>query len=67
MNIVEGQIFDEEELFEILRADFSIGSGAITELYDEKVTPTESYYHMVFGSGIKSCICIRIWDDSNGT
>ena len=35
--------------------------------YDEKVTPTESYYHMVFGSGIKSCICIRIWDDSNGT
>lgn len=39
MNIVEGQIFDEEELFEILRADFSIGSGAITELYDEKVTP----------------------------
>ena len=39
MNIVEGQMFNEEELFEILRADFSIGSGAITELYDEKVTP----------------------------
>lgn len=39
MNIVEGQMFDEDELFEILRADFSIGSGAITELYDEKVTP----------------------------
>jgi hypothetical protein len=36
MNIVEGQMFDEEELFEILRADFSIGSGAITELYDRK-------------------------------
>ena len=32
MNIVEGQMFNEEELFEILRADFSIGSGAITEL-----------------------------------
>ena len=39
MNIVEGQMFDAEELFEILRADFSIGSGAITELYDENVTP----------------------------
>jgi hypothetical protein len=39
MNIVEGQMFNEEELFEILRADFSIGSGSITELYDEKVTP----------------------------
>lgn len=39
MNIVEGQMFDEDELFEILRADFSIGSGAITELYDENVTP----------------------------
>lgn len=39
MNIVEGQMFDENELFEILRADFSIGSGAITELYDENVTP----------------------------
>lgn len=39
MNIVEGQMFDEVELFEILRADFSIGSGAITELYDENVTP----------------------------
>lgn len=39
MNIVEGQMFDKDELFEILRADFSIGSGAITELYDENVTP----------------------------
>lgn len=39
MNIVEGQTFDENELFEILRADFSIGNGAITELYDENVTP----------------------------
>ena len=25
MNIVEGLMFNEEELFEILRADFSIG------------------------------------------
>lgn len=39
MNIIEGQMFDKDELFEILRADFSIGSGTITELYDEKVTP----------------------------
>ena len=38
MNIVEGQIFDEDELFEILRADFSIGKGEITILSDE-VTP----------------------------
>ena len=34
MNIVEGQMFNEEELFEIVRADSRIGSGAITELYD---------------------------------
>jgi hypothetical protein len=39
INIVDGQTFDKQELFEILRADFSIGSGSITELYDEKVTP----------------------------
>ncbi|HUH75072.1 MAG TPA: Z1 domain-containing protein [Chitinophagales bacterium] len=38
MNIVEGQIFNEEELFEILRADFSIGKGEITILSDE-ITP----------------------------
>ena len=30
---------DKNELFENLRADFSIGKGAITELYDENVTP----------------------------
>ncbi len=30
---------DKQELFENLRADFSIGKGAITELYDEIVTP----------------------------
>ena len=30
---------DSQELFENLRADFSIGKGAITELYDENVTP----------------------------
>ena len=30
---------DKQELFENLSADFSIGKGAITELYDENVTP----------------------------
>ena len=36
---IEFQTVDKELLFELLRADFSIGSGAITELYDENVTP----------------------------
>lgn len=36
---VEFQSVDKELLFEFLRADFSIGSGEITELYDENVTP----------------------------
>ncbi|MCW4452461.1 Z1 domain-containing protein [Kaistella sp. BT6-1-3] len=36
---IEFQSIDKELLFELLRADFSIGSGAITELYDENVTP----------------------------
>ena len=27
INIVEGQTYDKQELFEILRADFSIGKG----------------------------------------
>lgn len=35
MNIVEGQMFDEDELFEILRADFSIGKGQITILSED--------------------------------
>ncbi|WP_085535323.1 Z1 domain-containing protein [Massilibacteroides vaginae] len=30
---------DKQALFENLNADFSIGKGAITELYDESVTP----------------------------
>jgi hypothetical protein len=34
INIVEGQTFDKRELFEILRADFSIGKGEITILSD---------------------------------
>jgi hypothetical protein len=38
INIVEGQTFDKQELFEILRADFSIGKGEITILSDE-ITP----------------------------
>lgn len=39
INIVDGQILDKQELFEVLRADFSIGKGTITELYDKDVTP----------------------------
>ena len=39
INIVDGQTLDKQELFEILRADFSIGKGSITELYDKDVTP----------------------------
>lgn len=35
INIVEGQTFDKQELFEILRADFSIGKGEITVLSED--------------------------------
>eukprot|EP01136_Pigoraptor_vietnamica_P026464 Opistho-1_new@81569 len=35
INIIEGQAFDKQELFEILRADFSIGKGEITILSDD--------------------------------
>ena len=35
INIVEGENFDKQELFEILRADFSIGKGEITILSGE--------------------------------
>lgn len=35
MNVVEGQNFDKQELFELLRADFSIGKGEITILSDD--------------------------------
>lgn len=35
INIVEGQTFDKRELFEILRADFSIGKGEITILSED--------------------------------
>jgi len=35
INIVEGQTFDKPELFEILRADFSIGKGEITILSED--------------------------------
>lgn len=38
INIVEGQTYDKQELFEILRADFSIGKGQITIL-SENVEP----------------------------
>lgn len=34
INIVDGQVLDKQELFEILRADFSIGKGDITVLHD---------------------------------
>jgi hypothetical protein len=47
LKIIDGKIMsspefssvDKQALFENLRADFSIGKGAITELYDENVTP----------------------------
>lgn len=35
----EFSVVDKQSLFENLHADFSIGKGVITELYDEKVTP----------------------------
>ncbi len=35
INIVEGQTFDKQELFEILRADYSVGKGEITILSDD--------------------------------
>ena len=35
INIVEGQTYDKQELFEILRADFSIGKGEISILSDD--------------------------------
>jgi hypothetical protein len=35
INIVEGQTYDKQELFEILRADFSIGKGEITVLSED--------------------------------
>jgi len=35
INIIEGQMFDKQELFEILRADFSVGKGEITILSDD--------------------------------
>lgn len=35
INIVEGHTFDKQELFEILRADFSIGKGEITILSED--------------------------------
>ena len=34
INIVEGQTFDKRELFELLRADFSVGKGEISILSD---------------------------------
>jgi len=39
INIVEGQNFDQQELFEILRGDFSIGKGEIQVLSDDEVEP----------------------------
>jgi hypothetical protein len=35
INIIEGQIYDKQELFDILRADFSIGKGEITILSED--------------------------------
>lgn len=39
LSSIEFSSVHDQELFENLRADFSIGRGAITELYDEDVTP----------------------------
>lgn len=38
MNVVPGQTFDPEELFDILKSDFSIGRGQLTDL-NEDVLP----------------------------
>lgn len=38
INIIEGQTLDKQELFEILRADFSVGKGEIAILHDD-ITP----------------------------
>jgi hypothetical protein len=35
INIIEGQAFDKRELFDVLRADFSIGKGEITILSED--------------------------------
>ncbi len=35
INIIEGEMFDKQELFEILCADFSVGKGEITILSDD--------------------------------
>lgn len=35
INIIEGQTYDKKELFEILRADYSIGKGEITILTED--------------------------------
>lgn len=35
INIIEGQTYDKQELFEILRSDFSIGKGQITILSED--------------------------------
>lgn len=53
INIIEGQIFDRDELFEILRADFSIGKGEITIL-SEDVEP--------WLSDEKSNISFELWN-----
>lgn len=37
MNIVPGQSFDSEELFDVLKADFSIGKGQITALNEDVI------------------------------
>lgn len=38
INIIQGQLFDKDELFEILRADLNIGKGEITILSEELET-----------------------------
>lgn len=35
LNIIEGETFDKQELFEILHADFSVGNGEVTVISDD--------------------------------
>lgn len=37
MNVVPGQTFDPEELFDILKSDFSIGRGQLTDLNEDVI------------------------------
>ena len=61
INIVEGQTFDKHELFEILRADYSVGKGEITILSDD-VEPwlNDEKTNINFELWNTSCICRKM-------